>query len=186
FTDQIKPSGPGKYRVLKNDAAAPAVAGLDPGEYLIDGSGKVAYKVEENFPATLKIDPAQAGSPEKLKGPQANTDAGLYRPYHKTDTAGGPAGRYLVNDQGVPIYLADPGINGIHKTRPDGSQVTKYDAPKATLMSYIIKGILNRQLPSRSCKACQSRGSPTLTGRSKIGRRRTIPCSGRLTAICCQ
>src|SRR5207237_10890385 len=27
------------------------------------------------------------------------------------------------------------------------SQVTKYDAPKATLMSYIIKGILNRQLP---------------------------------------
>jgi uncharacterized oligopeptide transporter (OPT) family protein len=46
-----------------------------------------------------------------------------------------------------PVYLADPGINGIHKTRPDGSQVTKYDAPKATLMSYIIKGILNRQLP---------------------------------------
>jgi hypothetical protein len=45
------------------------------------------------------------------------------------------------------VYLADPGINGIHKTRPDGSQVTKYDAPKATLMSYIIKGILNRQLP---------------------------------------
>jgi len=147
FTDQIKPSAPGNYRVLKNDAAAPAVAGLDPGEYLIDGSGKVAYKVEENFPATLKIDPAQAGSPEKLKGPQANTDSGLYRPYHKTDTAGGPAGRYLVNDQGVPVYLADPGINGIHKTRPDGSQVTKYDAPKATLMSYIIKGILNRQLP---------------------------------------
>jgi hypothetical protein len=71
----------------------------------------------------------------------------LYRPYHKTDTAGGPAGRYLLNDQGVPVYLADPGINGIHKTRPDGTQVTKYDAPKATLMSYIIKGILNRQLP---------------------------------------
>src|SRR5207253_9000091 len=51
------------------------------------------------------------------------------------------------SDLGVPVYLADPGINGIHKTRPDGSQVTKYDAPKATLMSYIIKGILNRQLP---------------------------------------
>ena len=147
FTDQIKPSTPGNYRVLKNEAAAPTVAGLDPGEYLIDGSGKVVYKVEENFPATLKIDRSQAGAPEKLKGPQANTDTGLYRPYHKTDTAGGPAGRYLVNDQGAPVYLADPGINGIHKTRPDGSQVTKYDAPKATLMSYIIKGILNRQLP---------------------------------------
>jgi putative OPT family oligopeptide transporter len=147
FTDQIKPSTSGDYRILKNDAAAPTVAGLDPGEYLVDANGKVVYKVEENFPATLKIDPAQAGAPEKLKGPQANADSALYRPYHKTDTAGGPAGRYLVNDQGVPVYLADPGINGIHKTRPDGSQVTKYDAPKATLMSYIIKGILNRQLP---------------------------------------
>src|SRR5207253_5813793 len=147
FTDQIKPSTPGNYRILKNDAAAPIVAGLDPGEYLVDGSGRVAYKVAENFPPTLKVNPVQAGQPEKLKGPQANSDPGLYRPWHKTDTEGGPAGRYLVNDQGVPVYLADPGINGIHKTRPDGSQVTKYDAPKATLMSYIIKGILNRQLP---------------------------------------
>jgi hypothetical protein len=31
--------------------------------------------------------------------------------------------------------------------RPDGSRVAKFDAPKATLMSYIIKGILNRELP---------------------------------------
>lgn len=147
FTDPIKPSTPGDYRVLKNDAAAPIVAGLDPGEYLVDGSGKVVYKVAENFPATLKVDPAKAGAPEKLKGPQANTDPASYKPYHKTDTEGGPAGRYLVDDQGVPVYLSDPGINGIHKTRPDGSAVTKYDAPKATLMSYIIKGILNRQLP---------------------------------------
>jgi hypothetical protein len=60
---------------------------------------------------------------------------------------GGPAGRYLVNDAGVPVYLMDPGINGTHPDRPDGSRVVKYDAPKATLMSYIIKGILNRQLP---------------------------------------
>jgi putative OPT family oligopeptide transporter len=147
FTDQIKPLTPGDYRILKNEAGASAIAGLDPGEYLVDGTGKVVYKVEENFPPTLKVDPAQAGPAEKLKGPQANQDPGLYKPWHKTDTEGGPAGRYLVNDQGVPVYLADPGINGIHKTRPDGSQVTKYDAPKATLMSYIIKGILNRQLP---------------------------------------
>src|SRR5882724_830234 len=147
FTDQIKPPAAGNYRVLKNDASNPMVTGLDPGEYLVDGSGKVAYKMEENFPAALNVNPSQAGAPEKLKGPQANSDPGLYRPYHKTDAAGGPAGRYLLNDQGVPVYLADPGINGIHKTRPDGTQVTKYDAPKATLMSYIIKGILNRQLP---------------------------------------
>jgi hypothetical protein len=147
FTDQIKPTTPGSYRILKNEAGAAGVAGLDPGEYLVDANGKVVYKVEENFPSALKVDPSKAGAPEKLKGPQANQDPGLYKPWNKTDTEGGPAGRYLVNDQGVPIYLADPGINGIHKTRPDGSQVTKYDAPKATLMSYIIKGILNRQLP---------------------------------------
>ncbi len=147
YTDELKPTTPGDYRILKNEVGAGAVAGLDPGEYLVDSSGKVVYKVEQNFPATLKLDPSQAGAPEKLKGPQANSDQNAYRPFHKTDTTGGPAGRYMVNDQGVPVYLSDPGINGIHKTRPDGSAVTKYDAPKATLMSYIIKGILNRQLP---------------------------------------
>ena len=43
--------------------------------------------------------------------------------------------------------MADPAINGTHKTRPDGTTVTKFDAPKAVLMSYIIKGILNHKLP---------------------------------------
>src|SRR2546426_2236061 len=32
FTDQIKPSAPGNYRLLKNEAGASAIAGLDPGE----------------------------------------------------------------------------------------------------------------------------------------------------------
>jgi uncharacterized oligopeptide transporter (OPT) family protein len=45
------------------------------------------------------------------------------------------------------VWLVDPGINGTHSTRPDGTEVRKFDAPKATLMSYIIKGILNRELP---------------------------------------
>src|SRR6185295_1758427 len=34
-----------------------------------------------------------------------------------------------------------------HPVRPDNSKVTKFAAPKATLMSYIIKGILDRKLP---------------------------------------
>lgn len=84
---------------------------------------------------------------ESVSGPQAATAPGTFRVWHKTDETGGPAGRYLVNDAGVPVYLVDPGINGIHRTRPDGSTVTKFDAPKATLMSYIIKGILNQELP---------------------------------------
>ena len=46
------------------------------------------------------------------------------------------------------MFLVDPGINGTHRHTPDGLRnVAKFDAPKATLMSYIIKGILNRQLP---------------------------------------
>jgi hypothetical protein len=52
-----------------------------------------------------------------------------------------------VDDAGRPVYLVDPGINGTHDVRPDGSTVRKFDAPKATLMSYIIKGILDRKLP---------------------------------------
>jgi len=84
---------------------------------------------------------------EKLTGPQARDDAKTYRVWQKTDDAGGPHGRYLVDDSGAAVYLVDPGINGAHKTRPDGTSVRKFDAPKATLMSYIIKGILDRKLP---------------------------------------
>ncbi len=84
---------------------------------------------------------------ETLRGPQASKDGASYGVYQKTDDVGGPVGRYLVNAQGAPVYLVDPGINGIHKVRPDGTKVEKFSAPKATLMSYIIKGILNQQLP---------------------------------------
>lgn len=102
---------------------------------------------QENFPANLRADPAMLKQREKLKGPQASADRNEYFVWHNTDERSGHAGRYLVNDQGVPVYLVDPGINGIHRARPDGTTVTKFDAPKATLMSYIIKGILSRQLP---------------------------------------
>ena len=84
---------------------------------------------------------------EALSGPQARNDSHVYGVWQKTEPAGGPAGKYLVDDSGAAVWLVDPGINGTFKTRPDGSEVRKFDAPKATLMSYIIKGILDRQLP---------------------------------------
>jgi putative OPT family oligopeptide transporter len=98
---------------------------------------------------TWRVPPASLAGlkSETLKGPQAAQDGSSYRVWQKTDEAGGPPGRYLVNAQGTPVYLVDPGINGTHRTRPDGTQVQKFSAPKATLMSYIIKGILNQQLP---------------------------------------
>jgi hypothetical protein len=107
----------------------------------------VVQKVERNFPATLRADTSNLGPPEKPKAGLAVPDNNEYATWHKIDEKNGPPGKYLVDSQGVPKYYVDPGINGTHRIAPDGSSVTKYDAPKATLMSYIIKGILNQQLP---------------------------------------
>jgi len=90
---------------------------------------------------------ATLGRPEGLRGPQAEIDLKAYRTWQKTDTAGGPPGKYLVDETGAAVWLIDPGINGTFKTRPDGTEVRKFDAPKAALMSYIIKGMLGRKLP---------------------------------------
>jgi putative OPT family oligopeptide transporter len=95
----------------------------------------------------LTTDASMLTREERLSGPQARDDAGTYFVWQKTDEAGGPAGKYLVNRAGRAVWLVDPGINGVHRERPDGTTVSKFDAPKATLMSYIIKGILDRQLP---------------------------------------
>jgi putative OPT family oligopeptide transporter len=97
--------------------------------------------------AGLSAPPNELGATEKLKGPQAAQDQSFYHVWNRVDPAGGPAQRFLVNEQGAPVYLVDPGINGTYKARPDGSAVEKFDAPKATLMSYIIKGILSHKLP---------------------------------------
>jgi len=75
------------------------------------------------------------------------SDSNTYSIWHNTDAKTGDEGRYLVDTQGRPVYLVDPGINGTVTERADGSSVTKYNAPKATLMSYIIKGILSQELP---------------------------------------
>src|SRR5205085_2028492 len=96
---------------------------------------------------TLTPQAVQALPTETLKGPQAADDARTYHVWQKTDPNGGASTRYLVRDDGTLAYLVDPGINGKVHTRPDGTAVTKFEAPKATLMSYIIKGILNQQLP---------------------------------------
>jgi putative OPT family oligopeptide transporter len=147
FNETAKPSSGGNFRLLKNEVGAATVAGLEPGEYLVDDSGKAVYKVERNFPATLRADMSNLGPAEKVTRGLAVPDNNEYRTWHKISEKDGPPGKYFVDAQGVPVYYVDPGINGTHRTAPDGSSVPKYDAPKATLMSYIIKGILNQQLP---------------------------------------
>jgi putative OPT family oligopeptide transporter len=114
----------------------------------------VAQTKDFSFPADFRFTPDQfvksgdQPKKERLQGGQASSDTNAYNVVHKTSTEYGPAGRYLVNDQGVPVYLADPGINGVYDKVPGtNNTVAKFTAPKATLMSYIIKGILSRELP---------------------------------------
>jgi putative OPT family oligopeptide transporter len=123
----------------------------------LNQSGTVYVPIANNkdfsFPADYRANPdnyekdGSGPKREKIEGSQAAGDTNEYYVLHKTTPENGPAGRYLVNEQGQPVYLADPGINGIYDKRPDGSSVQKFTAPKATLMSYIIKGILSRELP---------------------------------------
>ncbi|MCX7638853.1 MAG: oligopeptide transporter, OPT family [Pyrinomonadaceae bacterium] len=83
---------------------------------------------------------------EKPGGKYAS-DPANYRVWHNTDPNAGQVGKYLVDMTGHPVYFVDPGINGILKVDEEGRPLERYDAPKATLMSYIIKGILSRELP---------------------------------------
>jgi len=140
-----KPLDKAEYRLL---SLATAEAGLLPGEYLVDPQTRApVLAIRRTFVADLHTDVSALTQKEKLQGPQASSDGREFFVWQKTDAAQGPAGRYLVAADGHAAYLIDPGINGTHRERPDGSRVTKFNAPKATLISYIIKGILNRQLP---------------------------------------
>lgn len=121
---------------------------LGPMLMRLNNSAIVYVPVAQVAPAGLHTDVTKLDSAKQsLVGPQKEGDRGSYYAWHKTDSVGGPAGKYFVNDQGNAVWLVDPGINGTYTERPDGSVVRKFDAPKATLMSYIIKGILDQKLP---------------------------------------
>ena len=115
----------------------------------LNETATVYVPVHEVAPAGFHVNPSQLANArvERVSGEQAKDDASPYRAYHKTDNEGAPAGKYLMDANGDAHWLVDPGINGTHTKRPDGTEVKKFDAPKATLMSYIIRGILDRKLP---------------------------------------
>jgi len=115
----------------------------------LNETATVYVPVSEVAPAGFHVDAAQVANArrEHVGGVQSKDDAAEYRVFHKLDAEGAPAGKYLVDANGVARWFVDPGINGAHTQRPDGTQVKKFDAPKATLMSYIIRGILDRKLP---------------------------------------
>ena len=80
-------------------------------------------------------------------GKYQGVDTTNYRVWQNTDPKAGQVGKYLVDTSGKPVYFVDPGINGVLKKDDEGKDLTRYDAPKATLMSYIIKGVLGQNLP---------------------------------------
>jgi putative OPT family oligopeptide transporter len=84
---------------------------------------------------------------QRVTGTQGLQDTNEYHVWFHQNPAGGNAEKYLVDGNGRIAYFVDPGINGTFTTDPSGQRVTKFDAPKATLMSYIIKGILGGELP---------------------------------------
>ncbi|HVU35710.1 MAG TPA: oligopeptide transporter, OPT family [Opitutaceae bacterium] len=127
-------------------AALSAVC-LGPILLVLNNAGTVYVPIKDIAPAGLHTDAGRLSETETLWGPQGRQDPNSYLVWQKLDDVGAPKGRYLVNRQGDAVWLVDPGINGTHNTRPDGTVVPKFSAPKATLMSYIIDGILNQKLP---------------------------------------
>jgi len=84
---------------------------------------------------------------ETLGGHQKGEDSKAYWVYHQPDPQGGAARKFLLDDAGKAVWWVDPGINGTVSKLPGGLEVQKFEAPKAVLVSYIIKGILDRKLP---------------------------------------
>jgi putative OPT family oligopeptide transporter len=85
-------------------------------------------------------------------GPEMETPPGDSTAFHVWRAAEGneegvPQGKYLVDNAGQIRYLVDPGINGKRSHRDDGTEVTRFKAPKAQLMSLITDGILTQKLP---------------------------------------
>jgi putative OPT family oligopeptide transporter len=84
--------------------------------------------------------------PERSKAPEDDTLYHVWRAPEGNDEHV-PQGEYLVDEDGRIRYLVDPGINGKRTQRDDGTEVTRFKAPKAVLMSLITDGILRHRLP---------------------------------------
>ena len=99
------------------------------------GEQGAPLKQSVNWSETLHVNPATLSTHKNYLGKD-------YLVWHYTPVDGASAEQYLVDSSGTPQFLVDPGINGTHRFLADGKPAPKkFDVPKATLMSYIIKGI---------------------------------------------
>jgi hypothetical protein len=129
------------------DGATGSALVLGPILLGLNTSGTVYVPIEKVAPGLRAPAGTEFTAREQLPPTMAEKDSNTYRGWQKTDEVGGRAGKYLVDGSGTAVWFVDPGINGAFKKREDGSEALKFQAPKAVLMSYIIKGILDRKLP---------------------------------------
>jgi putative OPT family oligopeptide transporter len=117
--------------------------------YVLVGTAPQGYSAGSARPGDVAPANELTHGKERVQGAllTGGADPQEYRVWFRQDPAGGNAEKYLVDEDGRPLYYVDPGINGTIRELPNGATVPKFDAPKATLMSYIIKGILGGQLP---------------------------------------
>lgn len=107
----------------------------------------------KKVPEYVVTDLSKLTEKQKVAGPEALQDSNEYFVLQVTEQSDTQMlkvlnpGKYLVDNSGKVTYLVDPGINGSVNKRDDGTSVTKYEAPKARLMSLIIDGILTQKLP---------------------------------------
>lgn len=118
----------------------------------LNDNGTYYQKVDAAKVATVSVTENQltregTGFRSEKAGGNFASDTANYRVWHNTDPKIIQPGKYLVDMQGKPAYFVDPTINGVIKKDEQGNDIERYDAPKATLMSYIIKGILSQELP---------------------------------------
>jgi putative OPT family oligopeptide transporter len=130
---------------------------LGPILLLLNDAGSVNVPVGSNVGGITagSVTPGEIAAANDLHGKSTvkgrllngGQDSKTYNVWFRQDPSGGNAEKYLVDDSGKPVYFVDPGINGAIRKLPNGEEIRKFDAPKATLMSYIIKGILGGELP---------------------------------------
>lgn len=104
---------------------------------------------KNNLPKAT-VDVSQLTEKQRVQGPYAEKDSKEYSVLQARTAdqiPGVPKGKYLVDETGTIQYFVDPGINGRLEKQDDGSSVDKFNAPKATLMAFIVDGILTQKLP---------------------------------------
>ncbi len=130
---------------------------LGPILLLLNNAGSVYVPVGSVSAAAHvgSVTPGEIANPKNYHGRDhvrglvytGEKDTKEYNVWFREGAEGSNAEKYLVDDSGKPVYYVDPGINGTIDKLPSGQDVKKFSAPKATLMSYIIKGILGAKLP---------------------------------------